>query len=243
MPNAVITGTGFYVPERIVTNHEMTTIYDTSDEWIFERSGIRERRFAAEGQGPADLAIPAVEMALSDAKLSKEDIDFIIFATLSPECWFPGSGCFLQAKMDFPNIGALDIRMQCSGFVYGLSIAEQYIKTGMYKHVLVVGSEVQSTTIDTSHEGRTVGVLFGDGAGAAIVSAMENTDRGIRSTHLHTQGKYAKELWVPEPTSTKRPKVDASGKGLFAYMNGREVFRHAVIRFSEVIQEALAKNG
>ena len=241
MPYAHITGTGYYVPPKIVTNNDLTTVYDTSDEWIVERSGIKERRYIEGELGPSDLAVPAVEMALDDAKITKQDIDLLIFATLSPECWFPGSACFLQAKMDLPTIGALDIRQQCSGFVYGLSLAEQYIKNGVFKHIVVVGAEVQSTSIDLSNDGRTVGVLFGDGAGAVVVSAKENPG-GILSTHLHAQGKYAKELWVPEPSSTRRPKVAPDGKGLFAYMNGREVFRHAATRFPEVIREAMQKN-
>ncbi|MCZ2355347.1 MAG: ketoacyl-ACP synthase III [Bacteroidia bacterium] len=241
MPYAHITGTGFYLPPKVVTNDDMSKIYDTSDEWIVERSGIKERRFIEGELGPSDLAIPAVEMALEEAGITKEDVDLLVFATLSPECWFPGSGCFLQAKMGFPNIGAIDIRQQCTGFVYGLSIAEQYIKNGVFQHIVVVGAEVQSTTIDTSPEGRTVGVLFGDGAGAVVVSAKD-TPGGILSTHLHAQGKYAKELCVPEPTSTRNPKVSPGGKGLHAYMNGREVFRHAATRFPEVIREAMEKH-
>ncbi|MCS7086769.1 MAG: ketoacyl-ACP synthase III [Bacteroidia bacterium] len=242
MPYAVISGTGHYVPEKVVTNDDLRRYYDTSDEWIYERSGIKERRFAEEGTGPADLAVPAVEQALARAGVDKSQIEMIIFATLSPECWFPGSGCFLQEKMNFPNIPALDIRMQCSGFVYGLSIAEQYIKTGMYRRMLVVGSEVQSTSLDLSPEGRTVGVLFGDGAGAAVIEASQ-TGPGIVSTHLHSQGRYARELWVPEPTSCRRPKVGFDPKGLYPYMNGREVFKHAVTRMKEAALEAVHAAG
>lgn len=241
MPNAIITGTGFYVPPRVVTNAEMTTIYDTSDEWIKERSGIGERRWVEEGTGPSDLALPAVEMALADAGLTKDDIDFVIFATLSPEAWFPGSGCFLQAKLGLDTIGILDIRQQCTGFVYALSIADLYVRAGKYKHILVIGAEVQSTSLDFSDEGRTVGVLFGDGAGVAIVSASE-AEGGILSTHLHADGKYAKELWVPEPSSVHNPKV-TDVKNLHCYMNGREVFKNAVTRFPEVIREALDAQG
>jgi 3-oxoacyl-[acyl-carrier-protein] synthase-3 len=242
MPYAVITGIGHYVPERVVKNDDLREYYDTSDEWIFERSGIRERRFAPEGVGPSDLAVPAVEAAFRQAGVGKEDIDMIIFATLSPECWFPGSACFLQEKMDFPCIPALDIRMQCSGFVYALSIAEQYIKTGMYRRILIVGAELQSTSLDLSPEGRTVGVLFGDGAGAAVVEAS-NEGRGVISTHLYSQGKYAKELWVPEPSSMKRPKVSPDLKGIYPYMNGKEVFKHAVLRMKECAIEAMNAAG
>jgi 3-oxoacyl-[acyl-carrier-protein] synthase-3 len=225
MAYPAITGWGFHVPAKVVKNDDLKAYFDTSDEWIFERSGIRERRFVdSYPTGPSDLAIPAVEQALAKAGITKEDLDLVVFATLSPEAWFPGSGCFLQAKMDLPTIPALDIRMQCSGFIYGLSIAEQYIKTGMYRTVLVVGAEVQSTSIDYSDDGRTVGVLFGDGAGAVVVQASD-------------------ELWVPEPTSTQIPKVTPGGKGLHAYMNGREVFKHAVVRMKEAIEEALTHNG
>lgn len=240
MPNAYISGTGFYVPPKVVTNQDMTQWYETSDEWITERSGIKERRWVENGEGPADLAVPAFNMALEDAGLEKEDIDFVIFATLSPEAWFPGSGVFLQEKMDLPTIGVLDIRQQCTGFVYGLSIANLYVKAGIYKNVALIGAEVQSSTLDFSPDGRTVGVLFGDGAGVAIVSATDQP--GILSTHLHADGRYAKELWVPEPSSTQNPKV-SDNKNLHAYMNGREVFKHAVTRFPEVIREALDQNG
>lgn len=241
MPNAFIRGTGFHVPPKVVTNAALTSIYDTSDQWIRERSGIEERRWIENGEGPSDLAVPALEMALEDAGLHKDDIDFVIFATLSPECWFPGSGCFLQEKMDLPTIGVLDIRQQCTGFVYGLSLAKLYVEAGVYKNVALVAAEVQSTTLDFSDEGRTVGVLFGDGAGAAIVSATEE-NQGILSTHLHADGRFAEQLWVPEPSSRHNPKV-SDPKKLHCYMNGREVFKHAVTRFPEVIREALDANG
>lgn len=241
MPNAIIAGTGFYVPPRVVTNEEMTKYYDTSDQWIRERSGIEERHWVEEGTGPSDLAKPALEMALADAGMDKSELDFVIFATLSPEAWFPGAGCFLQAKMELDTIGILDIRQQCTGFVYALSIAELYIKAGKYKNIAVIGAEVQSTTLDFSDEGRTVGVLFGDGAGAAVVTASE-LEGGLLSTHLHADGRYAQELWVPEPTSMFNPKV-TDPKRLHCYMNGREVFRHAITRFPEVIREALDAQG
>lgn len=241
MANAFIKGTGFYVPPKVVTNADMTQWYDTSDEWITERSGIKERHWIENGEGPSDLGVPALNMALEDAEMDKSEIDFIIFATLSPECWFPGSGVFLQEKMDLPELGVLDIRQQCTGFVYGLSLANLFVKSGTYKNVALVCAEVQSTTIDFSNEGRTVGVLFGDGAGAVIVSATEERE-GILSTHLHADGRFAKELWVPEPSSQINPKV-SDPKNLHAYMNGREVFKHAVTRFPEVINEALDANS
>lgn len=243
MPNAYIRGTGFYVPPKVVTNEDLAQWYETSDQWITERSGIKERHWAETGLGPSDLAEPALQMALDDAGLDKNEIDFVVFATLSPECWFPGSGVFLQKKMDLPTIGMLDIRQQCTGFVYGLSIAQLYVKAGIYKNVAVIGAEVQSTSLDYSNDGRTVGVLFGDGAGAVIVSTAEEGEASeILTTHLHADGRYAEQLWVPEPSSRHNPKV-SDPKKLHAYMNGREVFKHAVTRFPEVIQEALDANG
>lgn len=244
MPYAYIAGTGMHVPENVVTNDDLTKIYDTSDEWIYERSGIKERRWVLPDAnvGPADLAVPAVQMALEDAGLQPQDIDFILFATLSPESYFPGSGCFLHGLMGLETTPALDIRMQCSGFVYGLSIAQQFIQGGVYKNILLVGSEVQSTSLDLSDEGRTVGVLFGDGAGAAVISATEDKP-GLLHSNLHAQGEFAEELWVPEPSSKYRGKVGKQERGMFPYMNGREVFKHAVTRMSESIMAEVEHNG
>jgi 3-oxoacyl-[acyl-carrier-protein] synthase-3 len=242
MKYARITGTGFYVPPKVITNFDLEKVYDTSDEWIVERSGIKERRYIdweTKEEGPADLALPAVQMALKNAGYHFEDMDLCIFATLSPEAYFPGSGCFLQALVSPEStIPMLDIRMQCSGFLYGMSIAEMYIKAGKYQKILLVGSEVQSTTLDLRrNEGRAVGVLFGDGAGAVVIEATDEPS-GILSTHLYTQGKYAQSLWVPEPTTKRRPKVNPNMEGLYPQMNGREVFKHAVTRMTESILEA-----
>jgi len=241
MHNAYISGIGHYLPNRIVTNDDLSKIMDTSNEWIVERTGIKQRHYAEPGQGPSDLAIPATENALKMAGLTVEDIDLIVFATCTPDYYLPGSGCLLQDKMGFNTIGALDIRVQCSGFVYGLSIADQYIKTGMAKHVLVVGAEVQSTAMDMTSKGRDTAVIFADGAGAVIVSST-NDDKGIMSTHLHSEGKHAKELWVESPSSSANPRITPGiledGSHLL-FMNGREVFRNAVTRFPEVIKEAL----
>jgi 3-oxoacyl-[acyl-carrier-protein] synthase-3 len=242
MPHARISGTGFYVPPRTVTNTDLMQYYDTTPEWIVERSGIHERHYAEPGTGPADLAVPAVEMALAAAGCTPPDVDMIVFATLSPEYYFPGSGVLLQRKLPFRHIPALDIRMQCSGFVYGLSIAQLYIRQGMYRHVLVVGAEVQSTSIDFSPEGRTVGVIFGDGAGAVLVSATD-APVGILSTHLYSDGTYAEELTIQEPTSLFPGKVGHLALGTKPHMNGREVFRHAVTRMTEVSREAMAAQG
>ena len=246
MPNAYISGTGFYVPPKIVTNNELSHFMNTTDEWIRERTGIQTRHFAEKGVGPSDLAIPAVEKALEEAGLSVDDIDFIIFATSTPDYYIPGSGCLLQEKMGFNEIGALDIRVQCSGFVYGISIAEQYIKTGAFNNILLVGAEVQSTAMDLSNKGRDTAILFGDGAGAVIIQPTKE-NRGILSTHMHTDGKYLKELWVEAPASREGyprilPKHLAQGKQ-YLQMNGKEVFRHAVKRFYEVIHEGLTANN
>ena len=246
MPNPYISGTGFYLPPHIVTNDDLSSYMDTSDEWIQERTGIKERRYVEKGVGPSDLAIPATEQALEAADLKVSDIEFIIFATSTPDFYAPGSGCVLQEKMGFNEIGALDIRVQCSGFIYGLSIAEQYIRTGTFKNILLIGAEVQSTAMNLTDEGRDTAIIFGDGAGAAIISATEE-NRGILSTHMHSEGKYLKELWLEAPASNAGyPRI--TGKQLdegkqYLKMNGKEVFRHAVTRFPEVINEALEANS
>jgi len=246
MPNPYISGTGFYLPPRIVTNDELSTYMDTSDEWIQERTGIKERHYAEKGEGPSDIAIPATNQALNMAGLKVSDIDFIIFATSTPDFYAPGSGCLLQEKMGFNEIGALDIRVQCSGFIYGLSIAEQYIRTGTFNNILLVGAEVQSTAMDLTNSGRDTAIIFGDGAGAAIISSTDE-NKGVLSTHMHSEGKYLKELWLESPASNAGyPRIN--GKTLdegkqFLKMNGKEVFRHAVTRFPEVINEALEANN
>jgi 3-oxoacyl-[acyl-carrier-protein] synthase-3 len=246
MPNPYISGTGFYLPPHIVTNDDLSSYMDTTDEWIQERTGIKERRYVEKGVGPSDLAIPATEQALEAAGLKVSDIEFIIFATSTPDFYAPGSGCVLQEKMGFNEIGALDIRVQCSGFIYGLSIAEQYIRTGTFKNILLIGAEVQSTAMNLTDEGRDTAIIFGDGAGAAIISATEE-NRGILSTHMHSEGKYLKELWLEAPASNAGyPRI--TGKQLdegkqYLKMNGKEVFRHAVTRFPEVINEALEANS
>lgn len=245
MTRAYVSGTGYYVPERVVTNDELAALMDTSDEWITERTGIKERRYVADGVGTTDVAIPAAEQALEAASLTVQDIDLIIFATSTPDYMAPGSGCLLQDRMGFPEIGALDIRVQCSGFVYGLSIADQYIRAGTFRHILLVGAEVQSTGLDLSDAGRDVGVIFGDGAGAAVISATEE-ERGVLSTHLHSEGKHAKELWSEVPASGRNPRIsveDVNEGRHWLKMNGREVFRHAVTRFPESIMEAITANG
>ena len=246
MPNPYISGTGFHLPPRIVTNDELSSYMDTTNEWIQERTGIKERRYVEKGVGPSDLAIPATEQALKAAGLTVSDIDFIIFATSTPDFYAPGSGCVLQEKMGFNEIGALDIRVQCSGFIYGLSIAEQYIRTGNFKNILLIGAEVQSTAMNLTDEGRDTAIIFGDGSGAAIISATEE-NKGILSTHMHSEGKYLKELWLEAPASNAgHPRITREvldeGKQ-YLKMNGKEVFRHAITRFPEVINEALEANN
>ena len=246
MPNPYISGTGFYLPPRIVINDELSSYMDTTDEWIQERTGIKERRYVEKGVGPSDLAISATEQALKAACLTVSDIDFIIFATSTPDFYAPGSGCVLQEKMGFNEIGALDIRVQCSGFIYGLSIAEQYIRTGNFKNILLIGAEVQPTAMNLTDEGRDTAIIFGDGAGAAIISATQE-NKGILSTHMHSEGKYLKELWLEAPASNAgHPRITREvldeGKQ-YLKMNGKEVFRHAITRFPEVINEALEANN
>ncbi len=243
-----ISGVGYNLPDKIMKNEELSNYMDTSDEWISERSGIKERRVVERleqsGVGPAELSIPAVEDALNMSNLNKEDIDLIIFSTAMPDYFLPGSGCLLQERMGFPTIGTLDIRQQCAGFIYGLDIADQYIKNGRYDNILLVCSEVQSTTIDYSNRGRDVAVLFGDGAGAVVVSGTEQK-KGILSTHLHSEGKYAKALWIETPSAQMYPrltnKMVEEGRHHLK-MNGREVFKQAVRRFPEVILECLDHN-
>lgn len=246
-----IAGLGYFVPENIVTNDDLSKIIDTNDEWIQERTGIQERRHIVKGSGETTttMGIKASQIAIERSGVSKEDIDFIIFATISPDYYFPGPGVILQKELGLRTVGALDIRNQCSGFVYALSIADQYIKTGMYKNILIVGSELQSIGIDMTTRGRSVSVIFGDGAGAAVISREENPDKGVLSTHLHSEGEHAKELSVLAPGMGGRwvtdilADNDPNDESYFPYMNGQFVFKNAVVRFSEVIHEGLVANN
>jgi 3-oxoacyl-[acyl-carrier-protein] synthase-3 len=246
MFRAKIAGIGHYVPDQVITNHDLEKMMETSDEWIRERTGIVERRWVKEDENNVDMAEKASLRALDQAKLKAEDIDFIIFATLSPDYFFPGTGCLLQERLKLPTIGALDVRNQCSGFIYGLAIADQFIKTGMYKNILLVGSEVQSRGIDKSTKGRDVAVIFGDGAGAAIISRSDDETKGILTSHLHAEGKYAKELWGEDPGSVKEPRISheiVDSGSIWPYMNGKQVFKNAVTRFPQVILEAFQAAG
>jgi 3-oxoacyl-[acyl-carrier-protein] synthase-3 len=246
MYRAKVAGVGHYVPEKVITNFDLEKIMDTSDAWIRERTGIQERRFVQDGEHNVDMAEKASRLALERAAKKPEDIDFIIFATLSPDYFFPGSGCLLQERLRLPGVGALDIRNQCSGFVYGISIADQFIKTGMYKNILVVGSEIQSRGLDLTTRGRDVAVLFGDGAGAAVIDRCDDPDRGILTTRLHADGRYVKELWCEDPGSQKNPRLAHAmleSSSIWPYMNGKYVFKYAVSKFPEVIEEALNVAG
>ena len=246
-----ITGLGYFVPDNIVTNDDLSKIMDTNDAWIQERTGIVERRHVLSGSGEttSSMAVKASKIAIERAGISKEDIDFIVFATISPDYYFPGPGVQLQKELGLKTIGALDIRNQCSGFIYAISVADQYIKTGMYKNILVVGSELQSIGLDMTDRGRSVSVIFGDGAGAAILSQETDLGKGILSTHLHSEGEHALELSLAAPGMGGRWVTDIlkdnnpDDESYFPHMNGQFVFKNAVVRFSEVINEGLEANN
>ncbi|MEP1096922.1 MAG: beta-ketoacyl-ACP synthase III [Cyclobacteriaceae bacterium] len=249
MYSSKIAGIGHYVPDNVVTNDDLSKIMDTNDEWITERTGIKERRWIdlETDDTPSTMGTKAARIAIERAGLTPDDIDFIIFATLSPDYYFPGPGVMVQDQLGIKEIGALDVRNQCSGFIYSLSIADQFIKTGMYKNILVIGAENHSGGLERSTRGRGVTVIFGDGAGAVVVQRNSEEGNGILSTHLHSEGKHAKELalegpstlrWVPEIIEANDPE-DSS---YYPYMNGNFVFKHAVTRFLEVIGEALTTN-
>ncbi|QMW00250.1 3-oxoacyl-ACP synthase III family protein [Spirosoma foliorum] len=243
-----IKGLGFYVPDNIVTNNDLTQYMDTSDAWIQERTGIKQRRYFTPGKDTnASMATAASRMALDRAGLAAKDVDLIVYATITPDYYFPGSAFLMQRELGLEGIGVIDIRNQCSGFVYGLSIADQFIKTGMYKTILVVGSEIQSTFLDKSNAGRGVAVIFGDGAGAAVLQATTDPDHRVLSTHLHADGRYAEELYVRDPGSSREGRwiseATLTDGNYNVTMNGNAVFKHAVVRFMEVINESLEANG
>ncbi|MCC2544944.1 ketoacyl-ACP synthase III [Hymenobacter sp. BT175] len=243
-----IAGVGHYVPSRVVTNADITELMETTDEWIQERTGIKERRWFEEGKDTtANMGANAARKALEMAGLTPDDVQMIVFATLSPDYFFPGSGVLLQRELGIKdNVPAFDVRNQCSGFVYGLSMADQFVKTGMYDTVLVVGSEIHSSGLDKSTRGRGVSVIFGDGAGAVVLRPTNREGAGILSTHLHAQGEFAEELIVREPGSNRDGRVQYildNELELYPYMNGQNVFKHAVVRFPQVIKEALEQNG
>lgn len=244
---ALITGTGHFVPPKVVTNFDLEKKMDTSDEWIRQRSGIVERRYVEPGVGSSDLAYEAALRAIEAAKIDKSEIDFIIAATLSPDHYFPGIGVIVQAKLGLSEIGALDVRNQCTGFIYALSVAEQYIKTHTFKKILLVASEVQSANLDYSDKGRDMAVLFGDGGGAVILEPNEKNDgRGILSTHLFSDGRYVSDLWMEKPSPKDNPTFAEEffkKRRFFPEMNGRNVFKNASEKMPEAVRIALKHNG
>lgn len=241
-----VLGWGTYVPPRIVTNQDLTQWMETSHDWIVERTGIEERRWVDPGETGAGMAAKACKQALEESNVAADDVDMIIYATLSPDVDFPGTGVFLQRELGLKPISVLDIRQQCSGFIYGLSVADNFIKSGMYKNILVVGSEIHSTGLDISTKGRDVASLFGDGAGAALVGVSDDPEMGILSTHLYADGTDAEILWMEKPGSKFHPRITAEdiaeGKH-FPTMQGQRVFKHAVTRIPQVVLESLAANG
>lgn len=247
MRHSRIVGLGHYVPEKIVTNEYLSTVMETNHDWIVERTGIEQRRWIDPAKDTvANMAAKAARMALERANLNEQDIDFIVFATITPDYFFPGSGVLLGRELGLAGIPALDVRNACSGFIYALSIADQFIKTGMYKTVLVIGAEIQSTALDISTRGRNTAVIFGDGAGAAILQPADKP--GVLSTHLHADGRYAEELYIKDPGSSRpnaerQPEQITDTSTFKVVMNGNQVFKHAVVRFMEVINEALAANN
>jgi 3-oxoacyl-[acyl-carrier-protein] synthase-3 len=241
-----IAGIGHHVPERVITNQYLSTVMDTNNEWIVERTGINERRWMDPSKDTvANMAAKASRMALERAGISEKEVDFIVFATITPDYFFPGSGVLLQRELGLESIPALDIRNACSGFIYALSVADQFIKTGMYKTILVVGAEIQSTALVITTRGRNTAVIFGDGAGAVVVQPSDKP--GILSTHLHSDGRFAEELYVKDPGSSRpheerQPEQITDTSTFKVVMNGNQVFKHAVVRFMEVINEALDAN-
>jgi 3-oxoacyl-[acyl-carrier-protein] synthase-3 len=263
MRKSFIAGIGMYVPEQVVTNNDLKKYMETSDEWIVERTGIKERRYAHRtAETTTTMGVEAAKIAMQRAGVTAQDIDFIVFATLSPDYYFPGCGVLVQRALKMKEIGALDVRNQCSGFVYALSVADQFIKTGMYKNILVIGSEKHSFGLDFSTRGRNVSVIFGDGAGAVVLQPTEDPNRGILSTHLHSDGESAEILAMYNPGThanhwldNKLADFDEAEIGdmfmshdmidkaqLFPYMDGPSVFKKAVVKFPEVIKEALDAN-
>ncbi len=245
-----ILGVGSYVPPRVWKNADLTAIMDTADDWIVQRTGIQQRHWVEAGSATttSDLALEAANRALASSGVRKEELDLIVFATLSPDHEFPGTGCFLQAKLGVPGIAVLDIRQQCTGFLYGMSVADQYIRTGSAKRVLVVGAEIHSKGMDRTTRGRDVAVLFGDGAGAVVMGPTTDTDGSrVLSTHLYADGTFAKELWIEAPGMAypdgRVTKEQLDALEHFPKMNGKSVFLHACKRMPEAIMAALSANG
>jgi 3-oxoacyl-[acyl-carrier-protein] synthase-3 len=246
MPTSYFAGTGYCVPDRVVTNDDLAALMDTSDEWIRTRTGIEERRWVSDGQSGVELALGAAEQALSAAGMAPTDIDAIVFATSTPDHFCPGNGTLLQDALQAGPIPAIDVRTQCSGFIYGLSVADAWIRAGNYQRVLVVGQEIQSTGMQVSTEGRDTAVIFADGAGAAVLQLDPSETRGILAFDLHSDGSQARELWVESPSSKAHPRIghdDIDRGAHYLCMNGKEVFRHAVAAMPESALAALKMAG
>ena len=246
MPTSIILGTGRALPERTVTNAELAGLMDTSDEWIRTRTGIRERRWISPGETGVDLGLAAARQALAAASMEPGEVDAIIYATITPDHFLPGNGVYLQTRLGLGPIPAIDLRMQCAGFVYALSVADAFVRSGVYRRILVVGQEIQSTRMDVSSRGRHTAVLFADGAGAVIVGATDEPGRGILAFDLHSDGAFADKLWVDEPGAIMDPIISperfAAGN-YFLQMDGKEVFRHAVNRMPESVRACLDRVG
>jgi len=246
MRNARIIGVGHYVPDRVITNHDLEQWMETSDEWIRERTGIVTRHWVREGETITSMALKASKIAIERAGIGAKDIGLIIVGSIAGDLQFPGNGCLLQAELGLPGIPAIDVRNACSGFIYGLAIADKFIKTGTYDTALVVGAEIQSTGLDVSTRGRDMAVLFGDGAGAVVVAATEEKDRGILTTHLHADGRFARKLFSEFPSVVNHPYITheiVDSDRIYPKMEGRYVFKHAVARFPEAVMEALEAVG
>jgi 3-oxoacyl-[acyl-carrier-protein] synthase III len=246
MPRSRFLGTGFAVPDRVVTNDELSRLMDTTDEWIRTRTGIQKRHWVNEGETGVDLAHRATQRALEMSGLAPDDLDAIVYATSSPDHFAPGNGVYLQRLLGISTIPALDVRAQCSGFIYALSVADAWIRTGQFRHILVVGSEIQSTGLDLTTEGRHVAVIFADGAGAVVLGPAEEEDGGILAFDLHSEGALAEKLWVDSPGSMYHPRVSPehlkTGRQ-YLEMDGKEVFRHAVVRMPQSVRAVLAATG
>ncbi len=246
MARAAFVALGTHVPDRVVTNDELTRRMETSDAWIQERTGIQERHWVREGTENSDLALEGTRKALAKAGWQAKDVEAIVYASLSPDHMFPGDGCFLNAKLGLPGVPTIDIRNQCTGFIYGIAVADAWIRTGMFRRILVVGSEIHSTGLDVTTRGRDVAVIFGDGAGAALLEATDDPGRGVLSCHLHADGRFATDLFCDAPGSKYHPRVQAAqieAGTIYPRMEGQKVFKHAITKMPDVMREALDRNG
>jgi len=246
MPQMKVTGVGMYVPDRVVTNHDLSKLMDTSDEWIVPRTGVKERRYVPEGMSGAEMATKATELALQEAQIEKTRIEAIISATLAPDHTFPGMAPFIQDKLGLNGCPVMDIRNQCTGFLYSMAVADAWIKTGLYQTILITGSEIHSTALEFETRGRDVTVIFGDGAGAFICQATDEDNAGVLATDLHGDGKYAKALWVEAEGQVFHPRLThkmLDEARAYPQMKGQLVFAHAIRRLPETIQACCAKAG